>query len=106
MKRDPDYTVMAAWCVFLAVQGPILCLLDAIRERMNPEDIVSRLKGFHEAHRFAMIGLEAVAFQKVLCERARRGGLPVREISTRNSPDVVYRLDRDKMARVVAATPL
>ena len=104
--NDPDYTVIASWVAFATPKGPILALLDLMRERMEGPDIVPAIERLHHQWKFAVIGVESVAFQLMLFQQAKRLGLPVREISTKNDPDVLYRLDRDKMSRLIAATPL
>lgn len=103
-QRDPDYTVLAAWAVQGTHRGPVLCLLDLNRERLEGPDIVPKLKAFHDFWKFSIIGVESIAFQLALFQQAARLGLPVREISQKE--DALYRIDRDKTARVYAATPL
>lgn len=104
---DPDYTVITAWVCFKTTAGPALCLMDLIRERMEGPDIVPRLEALHRHWRFQVIGIETVAFQKILFQDAKRRGLPVREISTKIGDDeALYRLDKDKLSRLIAATPL
>ena len=106
-KTDPDYTVFAAWSVFITAQGlPILTLLDLVRERMEGPDILKKLKAFHRRWDFSVIGMETISFQLSMFQFARREGLPVREISTRRGGDVLYRIDTDKMGRMMRATNL
>lgn len=102
--NDPDYTVMAAWAVFASTRGTLLLLLDLIRDRMEGPEIVARLKAFHEHWKFSVIGVETIAFQKLLAQYARREGLPIREIGQKE--DCIYRIDKDKYSRVLSATPL
>ena len=106
--NDPDYTILAAWCALSTPQGALLCLMDLVRERMEGPDIIPRLAAMHKHWRFAVIGIETVAFQLSLFQQARRHpfSLPVREISTKNDDEVIYRIDKDKVARAMAATPL
>ena len=103
---DPDFTVMAAWAAFKLKRGTVLVLLDLIRERMEGPDMLLKLEAFHTHWRFAVIGFETIQAQKALFQFARKMGLPVREISTKNDEEALYRLDKDKVSRVVAATPL
>jgi predicted phage terminase large subunit-like protein len=104
IREQADYCVMAAWAVYLSTRGPILCLVDLVRDRMEGPDIVPRLQQLHERWGFSLIGVETVAYQLSILQQARREGLPVREISSKE--DAIYRLDRDKVARAYAATPL
>lgn len=103
-QSDPDYTVMAAWMVFESTRGPIVCLLDLIRERMEGPEIIQKLTAFHKHWKFSVIGIETIAFQKMLSHYAKREGLPIREISQKE--DALYRIDKDKTARALSATPL
>lgn len=103
--NDPDYTVMAAWVVLSTPQGSQLVLLDLIRERQLGPETLEKLVAFHDHWTFSMIAVEDIA-EKMWYQVAKKRGLPVREISTSSSPDVVYRIDRDKVARAVSATPL
>jgi predicted phage terminase large subunit-like protein len=106
-QDDPDYTVFAAWYAFSSGKGfPILVLLDLLRDRMEGPDILEKLKGFHEHWNFQVIGFESVAAQKALFQYAKKMQLPVREISTKKDPAALFTIDGDKLARVVAATPL
>ena len=105
-STDPDYTVMLAWAVFFSTRGPLLILLDAIRERLEGPDIIPKLEAFDRFYSFSLIGVETVAFQMMLFQEAKRKGLPVREIANKDSEDVIYRIDKDKVARAYAATPM
>ena len=102
---DPDYTVIAAWCAFWTDHRAVLCLLDMHRERMEGPDILPKIQAMDKYWKFSIIGVETVAFQKMIFQQAKREGLPVREISTRISEDVIYRIDKDKVARAMGATP-
>jgi predicted phage terminase large subunit-like protein len=106
---DPDYTVIAAWVCFATTRGPALLLVDLIRARMEGPDIVPAIQAMHREWKFAVIGIESVAFQQVLVQQARRLGLPVREISTKNEEEgmdaPLFRIDKDKAARILASTP-
>lgn len=104
-KADPDYTVIAAWCVFNMVgKGPVLCLLDLLRERIEGPDIEQRILAWHNHFKFSLVGIETIGFQLLIAQSLLRKGVPVREMS--NSLEAIYRLDRDKVARAYSATPL
>lgn len=103
--HDPDYTVMAAWVALSTPQGSALALLDLVRLRMEGPDTLERLVLLHKRWRFALIGVEDVS-EKMWFQLARRRGLPVREISTRKSDDALYVIDRDKVSRAIAVTPM
>ena len=103
-QNDPDYTVMAAWAVFASTRGVLLLLLDLVRGRMQGPEIVSTMKALHQHWKFSVIGVEAIAFQKMLAQYAKREGLPIREIGQKE--DCIYRIDKDKHSRVIGATPL
>lgn len=102
--NDPDYTVMIAWAIFATERGPILLMLDMIRERMEGPEIIAKLHGLHRHWKFAVIGVETIAFQKMISQYARREGLPIREIGQKD--DCIYKIDKDKTSRVLSATPL
>ena len=103
-QNDPDYTAMAAWAVFASTRGPILLLLDMVRERMEGPEIISKMAAFHATWKFSVIGVETIAFQKMLAQYAKREGLPIREIGQKE--DCLYKIDKDKTARALSATPL
>jgi len=103
-QLDPDYTIMASWAVFQSTRGPMVLLLDLIRERMEGPEIISRLEAFHAHWKFAVIGVESIAFQKMIVQYAKRKALPVREIGQKE--DSLYRIDKDKTSRALSATPL
>src|SRR3990167_1518615 len=102
---DPDYTVIYACMAFSTPQGALLCIMDMVRERLEGPGIIKRLKAMQATWRFAVIGVETVAFQLALFQFARKDGLPVREISTKKDPEALYTIDTDKVARAVGATP-
>jgi predicted phage terminase large subunit-like protein len=102
---DPDYCVFGAFAAFIWRHLPVVVLLDLIRERMEGPAMLSRLEAFHQHWKFAVIGFETIQAQKALFQFARKMGLPVREISTRRDPDSLYTIDKDKVSRLVAATP-
>lgn len=103
-QHDPDYTVISAWCVFQSHLGTLLILLDLFRDRMEGPEILPKLQQMSRLWRPAVIGVESIAYQLNLFQEARRAGLPVREMS--NKKDSLYRIDRNKVARILAATPL
>lgn len=103
---DPDYTVIAAWCAFWSHKRTVLCLLDLFMARMEGPAILPKIQSMHDYWKFSIIGVETVAFQKMLFQLAKKQGLPVREISTKNDEEAIYRIDKDKMARAMSATPL
>lgn len=103
--NNPDYTVMGAFACFMSTQGPALVLLDLIRERMEGPDTLPKLQSFHAHWKFGVIGVEDIS-EKMWYQQARRARLPVREISTSKSDDVLYTIDKDKVSRAMAATPL
>lgn len=103
---DPDYTVIAACAALSTPRGPYLFLLDLVRERMEGPDIIPRLQAMHRRWKFSIIGIESTAFQLMLFQQAKRLDLPVREISTRADESAIYRIDKDKTGRVLAATPM
>lgn len=102
---DPDYCVLAAWACFIYRHMAVVVLLDLIRERLEGPDMLIKLEAFHKVWRFSVIGFETIQAQKALFQFAKRMSLPVREISTKADEDALYRIDKDKVARVVAATP-
>jgi len=101
---DPDYTCMASWAVFHSTRGVMVFLLDLIRQRMEGPEIIARMKAFHAHWKFAVIGVETIAFQKMIAQYAKREGLPIREIGQKE--DSIYRIDKDKTSRALSATPL
>ena len=103
--NDPDWTVMAAWACLNTPAGAMLVLLDMIRIREEGPESLPRLEGFHAHWKFHVIGVEDIA-EKAWYQFARERGLPVREVSTSKSEDVLYTIDKDKVARAVAATVL
>jgi predicted phage terminase large subunit-like protein len=103
-KADPDYTVIASWCVFNTRRGVFLFLLDLFRERIEGPDIEQKIIERHEHWKYAIVALETIGFQLLIAQALIRKGIPVREMST--SLEAIYRLDKDKVARAYSATPL
>lgn len=103
-KADPDYTVIAAWCVFPTERGPFVFLLDVLRERIEGPDIEKHVEAWHNTWKFAVVGIETIGFQLIVAQSLLRKNIPVREMSS--SLEAIYRLDKDKQARAYACTPL
>lgn len=102
---DPDFTAIFVCAVISTPQGPHLAVMDAVHERLEGPDILPRLQALQDYWHVSVIGVETIAFQLALFQFAQRMGLPVREISTKNDPESLYRIDKDKTARAVSATP-
>jgi predicted phage terminase large subunit-like protein len=103
-QTDPDYTCMGVWCCMQTTGGPVLCLLDRTRERLEGPDIIPKLEEVCKVWHPALVAIETVAFQKSIFQQAKRKGIPCREMSTKE--DALIRIDGDKVARAYAATPL
>lgn len=103
-KADPDYTVIAAWCVFLSHRGPLLALLDLFRERIEGPDISKQIKAMHQHWKFQFVAVEQIAGFIALGQQFKRDGLPIRDIG--NKEDSFLKLENDKTSRAYGATPL
>lgn len=103
-KADPDYTVIAAWAVFLSHRGPMMALLDLFRERLEGPDISKKIKGMHDHWKFQFVAVEQIAGFIALGQQFKRDGLPIRDIG--NKEDAFLRIESDKQARAYGATPL
>lgn len=103
-QNDPDYTVIAVWCVFMSTRGPLLCLLDIYRERLEGPDQESKIIGMYDYWKPSIVGIETVGYQLAMMQILMRRGLPVRELGMRKDALVYY--DKDKYARLKAATPM
>lgn len=103
-KADPDYTVIAAWCIFLSHRGPLLALLDLFRDRIEGPDISKQIKAMHGHWKFQFVAVEQIAGFIALGQQFKRDGLPIRDIGT--SKEAFLRMEGDKPARVYGATPL
>jgi predicted phage terminase large subunit-like protein len=105
VKTDPDYTVIAVWCVFQDhPHGPNIFLLDVIRERMEGPDIEKKIEAVAETWKLPMVLVETIGYQLSTAQSLIRRGVPVREASTKL--DAAYRIEKDKTSRAIAATPL
>jgi len=103
-KADPDYTVIAAWLVFLSHRGPLLVLLDLFRDRVEGPDIGKQIKAMHDHWKFKFIAVEQIAGFIALGQQFKRDRLPIRDIGTKE--DSFLKLENDKISRAYGATPL
>lgn len=103
-KVDPDYTVIAGWCVFLSHRGPMLALLDLFRDRIEGPDISKKISAMHNHWKFQFIAVEQIAGFIALGQQFKRDGLPIRDIGT--SKEAFLRMEGDKPSRAYGATPL
>lgn len=103
-KADPDYTVIAAWCVFFSHRGPLLVLLDLFRDRIEGPDISKQIKAMHDHWHFKFVAVEQIAGFIALGQQFKRDGLPIRDIG--NKEDSFLKLENDKTSRAYGATPL
>jgi len=103
-KADPDFTVIAAWVIFLSHRGPLLALLDLFRERIEGPDISKKIKAMHTHWKFQFVAVEQIAGFIALGQQFKRDGLPIRDIGTKE--DSFLKLEGDKIARAYGATPL
>lgn len=94
LKESADYTVMGVWGLE-TIRPWRMFLLDWVRERMEGPDIIPTAKSLHTRWQLDVIGIESVGVQLAIVQEGIRANLPVREI----------KVDRDKMARAIAATP-
>jgi predicted phage terminase large subunit-like protein len=105
VKNDPDYTVIAVWCIFNDYpHGPNVFLLDLIRERMEGPDIEKKIEAVAKSWQLPMVLIETIGYQLSTAQSLIRKGIPVREASTKL--DAAYRIEKDKTSRAIAATPL
>lgn len=91
LKREADYTVIAAWAVS-PQQG--LILLDLHRERLEGPEILRSIERIYRLHHVQYVGIEDVAAQALVIQAARQAGLTVRALKA----------DRDKLSRAIPAT--
>ncbi len=103
-KADPDYTVIAAWCMFLSHRGPLLVLLDLFRDRIEGPDISKQIAAMHQHWKFQFVAVEQVAGFIALGQQFKRDRLPIRDIGT--SKEAFLRMEGDKQSRAYGATPL
>lgn len=102
-KDDPDFFVLCAWAAFAHPKGVILALMDVFRDRIEGPDHDPIIERYHRLYKFNVIAVEKVGVSD-LAQRLKRKGFPVREIS--QDKDAIYRLDKNKVARMIAATPM
>lgn len=102
----PDYFVIAVWMAFRSHRGCCLYLLDLLRDRLEGPDQEARIQSMQQHWKVSVIGVETIGYQLNLFQRLKRMGLPVREMSNKLDDDVLYRIDKDKLSRALAATPM
>ena len=90
LKKEADYTVIAAWAVTPQCD---LILLDFHRERMEGPRLNPAIKRMVEKHNLDYIGLEKVLGQSLVVHGARLDGLTVRSLIA----------DVDKITRSIPA---
>jgi predicted phage terminase large subunit-like protein len=103
VKDDPDWSTMGVFVCLPTASGPILILLDFARERLEGPDVLPKFKAMSDKWACSFVAWECVG-ERTLFQMAQRRGIPVREVST--SKEALLTLDRDKVARAMAATPL
>lgn len=91
LKKESDYTVIAAWAV--TPRQDLICL-DLHRERLEGPEILPAIQAMARRHRAAYVGIEDVAAQALVIQAARKAGLTVRSLKA----------DRDKLSRAIPAT--
>lgn len=104
-QNDPDYFGIGTWCAFDSPRrGPLVFLLDMVLERLAGEEQENKIMAISDHWNVAIIGVESIGYQLNLFQRIVKKSYPVREMSSKL--DALYRIDSDKMARAVSATPL
>ena len=103
---DPDSTAIGVWAANWTPRGPWVALLDVVNERLTAPDILTALHSVRARWSPSVMFLESIGFQLALFQMARKEGLPVREVSTRDDPEVMYRITKDKVGRAMDAHPL
>jgi len=98
LRDQADFTVCAVWGV--ARDGSRrMALLDLLRRKMEGPDIVPAVKAFAvDKWKVFHLWPEPAGFQLAIVQEMIRKGLPVRQMPREW-------LDRDKMTRLLAATP-
>jgi predicted phage terminase large subunit-like protein len=91
LKREADYTVIAAWAV---TPKQDLILLDLQRERLEGPQILPAIERMANRHGAQYVGIEEVAAQALVVQSARQAGLTVRALKA----------DKDKLSRAIPAT--
>jgi predicted phage terminase large subunit-like protein len=94
LKTSADYCVFAFWGWAAAVRR--LYLLDLVRDRLEGDDKMDLLDRKRKEWRCALVFIESVQFQLDFVQRARRRGLPARELEA----------EGDKIARALSSTAL
>lgn len=90
LKKEADYTVIAAWAVTPQCD---LILLDFHRERMEGPALQRSIRAMVEKHDLDYIGIEKVLGQSLVVHGARLDGLTVRSLLA----------DTDKLTRSISA---
>jgi hypothetical protein len=94
MKTSADYCVFAFWGWEAARRR--LYLLDLVRDRLEGDDKMDLLDRKRKEWRVALVWIESVQFQLDFVQRARRRGLPARELAA----------EGDKFARALSTTAM
>lgn len=89
-KEYADYTVISTWGMDKEAN---LYLLDVFRERVSGASHMGVVREQFEKHGVSQVGIESVAFQLSMVQRAKRNGLPVIKLLA----------DRDKVSRALLA---
>jgi predicted phage terminase large subunit-like protein len=91
LKKEADYTVVAAWAVS---PGHDLILLDLHRERLEGPDIQKAITRMYRKWNAQYVGIEDVSAQALVVQACRKAGLTVRSLKA----------DKDKLSRAIPAT--
>jgi predicted phage terminase large subunit-like protein len=91
LKKEADYTVIAAWAVSPRQD---LILIDLQRERLEGPQLLPQIRRMYQAHHAQYVGIEDVAAQALVIQAARQAGLTVRSLKA----------DKDKLSRAIPAT--
>jgi predicted phage terminase large subunit-like protein len=91
LKKEADYTVIAAWAVSPKQD---LILLDLQRERLEGPELVPQIKRMYQRYGAQYVGIEEVAAQALVIQSARQASLTVRALKA----------DKDKLSRAIPAT--
>ena len=93
-KASADFTVIQSWG-WVPSAGALL-LLDQIRAHLSGPELLDSMRQAVEKWNLSTLWVEAVSFQTLAIDQARRAGLPVRELKA----------DKDKTTRAWPATSL
>lgn len=88
-KQTADWTVFQVWAWFKNT----LLLVHQYRDRLTGVEILERFEAWYKAHKLSFLGVEDVAFQRLVIEQLRAKGLNI----------VAYRPVNDKVARTTTA---